>query len=252
MSGTGYNATLGFGKFVKPQGELTQMTLAELQQLGQQQIEASRNAKEFGLSNGKGSSALGAYQFINPTREAYAKKLYGNDWGNIQYTPEVQDALARELYNNTSDDKMQSQWASWEQGRKKQGWDVDKHYIMQRESAGTPLDRGQPTAVAAAPIQPQPVPEPGMARLAAERAASESRAQAAAAERAEALASVIGSSTAPQEGPGMAAAAAAYTPVEAAPLVPAPITAAWVGKQFNMPGSNSKVSSRLQMPTGVA
>jgi hypothetical protein len=226
MSGTGYNATLGFGKFVRPQGELTQMTLAELQQLGQQQIEASRNAKEFGLSNGKGSSALGAYQFINPTREAYAKKLYGNDWGNIQYTPEVQDALARELYNNTSDDKMQSQWASWERGRKKQGWDVDKHYIMQRESAGTPLDRGQPTAVAAAPIQPQPVPEPGMARLAAERAASE---------RAEALASVIGSA-APQESKGMAITS--YEAPVATPLETAPIATARIGKQFNMPGSN--------------
>jgi hypothetical protein len=226
MSGTGYNATLGFGKFVKPQKELTQMTLAELQQLGQQQIEASRNAKEFGLSNGKGSSALGAYQFINPTREAYAKKLYGNDWGNIQYTPEVQDALARELYNNTSDDKMQSQWASWEQGRKKQGWGVDKHYIMQRESAGTSLDRGQPTAVVAAPVQHQPVPEPGMARLAAERAASE---------RAEALASVIGS-TAPQESKGMAITS--YEAPVATPLETAPIATARIGKQFNMPGSN--------------
>jgi hypothetical protein len=117
-------------------------------------------------------------------------------------------------------------------------------------SRGIPKDpsgkrhSAQPTAVAAAPVQPppvqpqplqpQPVSEPGMARLAAESAASER----AAAERAEAIASVIGSSTAPQEGPGMAAAAAAYTPVETTSLVPASVPTVVVGKPLRMPGSN--------------
>jgi hypothetical protein len=110
-------------------------------------------------------------------------------------------------------------------------------------SRGIPKDpsgkrhSAQPTAVAAAPVQsppvqprplqPQPVSEPGMARLAAERAASE---------RAEALASVIGSSTAPQESKGMAIAS--YEAPVATPLETAPIAAARIGKQFNMPGSN--------------
>ena len=106
--------------------------------------------------------------------------------------------------------------------------------VSRGEVKGSPLGRGQPTAVVAAPVQPQPLPEPGMARLAAESAASER----AAAERAEAIASVIGSSTAPQEGPGMAAAAAAYTPVETTSLVPASAPTVVVGKPLRMPGSN--------------
>lgn len=170
----GFNTTLSHGKYLKLDKPLTESTLGELEGLGKLQIAASKGAKEFGLPENMGSSALGAYQFINPTREAYGKKLYGEGWRDVKYTPEVQEQMAKALYDATPNDKMKGQWASWEEGRVKQGWDKDKEYIMARESGGV----GTNDKIASKPVQQVENKEQRPIELVSVRPLSEQLAQA--------------------------------------------------------------------------
>jgi hypothetical protein len=95
-----------------PYGKITDMTLGELRQLGQEVISRTKGRSDLGLPADKGSSAMGRYQMINPTREGLARARFGENWENIRYTPEVQEQLAADLYNQNRGDysRISGQW----------------------------------------------------------------------------------------------------------------------------------------------
>jgi len=85
----GYNTTLGNGRFL-PGGrevDLTNKTLAEIRDLQRSMLANPDNTFN--------SSAVGAYQIVGQTLERLIEKL-GLDLSE-QFTPELQDRLAREL-----------------------------------------------------------------------------------------------------------------------------------------------------------
>jgi hypothetical protein len=62
---------------------------------------------------------MGRYQIINTTREELARARFGNNWQNVKYTPEVQEQLAADLYNQNKGnyDKIAGRWEGAKQSK---------------------------------------------------------------------------------------------------------------------------------------
>ena len=92
-SGGDYNATLDNGRWTGGQRDLVNMTLNEVRALQRQMIANPENRRKYG--NGKGSSALGAYQIVGTTLDGLIRELGLS--GNELYSREMQDRLADQL-----------------------------------------------------------------------------------------------------------------------------------------------------------
>ena len=125
-----YSTTFGNGKYVNG-GDLTTKTLGEIEALGNQQIEATKG--KIGKGD-QGTSALGAYQFVNGTRASVARELYGKDWRNMTYTPQVQEAMAEKLFQDTKGGDLTQQWEGLKKipGADKPGFFKDKSWQEMR------------------------------------------------------------------------------------------------------------------------
>jgi hypothetical protein len=102
-----------------PYGKITDMTLGELKQLGKEVIAKTKGRSDLGLPEDEGSSAMGRYQIINPTREELARARFGGNWQNVKYTPEVQEQLAADLYNQNKGNysKIAGRWEGAKQSK---------------------------------------------------------------------------------------------------------------------------------------
>jgi muramidase (phage lysozyme) len=95
---SGYDVTLGYGKFNKPTDKpLSQMTLGEVKTL---QKEILRN------SGGLNSSAAGKYQIVGTTLRGLQKSMGLDD--NTLFSPETQDAMAKKLLEGRGLNKYMS------------------------------------------------------------------------------------------------------------------------------------------------
>ena len=100
-----YNTILGNGQFGAPPKPLTEMTLGEAINFGRNTlIPNTRNNAQLGLSNGRGSSAVGAYQFTQATLADFGSRVLGPNWANERMTPQVQDRLGRAIFESTRGD----------------------------------------------------------------------------------------------------------------------------------------------------
>lgn len=125
-----YSTTFGNGKYVDG-GDLTTKTLGQIEELGNRQIEATKGK----IGKGDlGTSALGAYQFVNGTRASVARELYGKDWRNMTYTPQVQEAMAEKLFQDTKGGDLTQQWEGLKNipGADKPGFFKDKSWSEMR------------------------------------------------------------------------------------------------------------------------
>lgn len=101
--GDPYNTILGNGQFGAPPKPLTEMTLGEAISFGRNTlIPNTRNNAQLGLSGGKGSSAVGAYQFTQATLADFGPRVLGANWQNERMTPQVQDRLGRAIFESTN------------------------------------------------------------------------------------------------------------------------------------------------------
>ena len=91
-SGGDYNATLDNGRWTNGPQDLVNMTLREVRAL-QDRMRTPENRAKYG--NGKGSSALGAYQIVGTTLQSLMDDL--GLTGDELYNKEMQDRLATEL-----------------------------------------------------------------------------------------------------------------------------------------------------------
>lgn len=96
---SGYDVVLGYGKFGRPTKDgkevsLTTLTVAEVFEFQNRLINNSKG-KLSGVPKSMGSSAVGAYQFIKPTLEAFLNKGLISE--NTIFTAEVQEKLYLKL-----------------------------------------------------------------------------------------------------------------------------------------------------------
>jgi hypothetical protein len=134
-----YDVVLGYGKFGVPNKAVSQSSMGELYDFGREVlIPNTRNSKELGLEGtGKGSSALGAYQIVGDTMQSVGKQLYGDRWRDVQFTPEVQESIAKKLYEDSDKKNLHNIWTSLPQkDYSGSTWEDIRDTIMKGESGG--------------------------------------------------------------------------------------------------------------------
>jgi hypothetical protein len=167
-----YNTILGNGKYGSTDRPITQMTMGELYDFGRNTlIPNTRDNEQLGLKGtGKGSSAVGAYQIVGDTMQDIGSKLYGDNWRNTQFSPEVQDAMAKVIYDRADKTNLHKVWTSLPKGDySNSSFDDMKGVIQKGESGGTgyytPSTRNQAKVNANSMVQSAPVENPTSALL---------------------------------------------------------------------------------------
>lgn len=110
-----FDIVLGNGKFGQPPKPVSTMTIGEVIDFGRNTlIPNTRGNAQLGLKPGEGSSAQGAFQITQGTADLYGKKLFGEGYKNIVFSPEVQDKIAEAIFNDHKGDatELSKQWAS--------------------------------------------------------------------------------------------------------------------------------------------
>ncbi len=107
-NGRGYNETLDYGRWTGGNRNLTMMTLDQIDALQSDMLADPANRAKYG--NGRGSSALGRYQFTRGTLRDLRGSLGIN--GEEYFTPDMQDRLATELVRRSGGDigKLRGRW----------------------------------------------------------------------------------------------------------------------------------------------
>jgi len=89
---------------------------------------------------GANSSAMGIFQITQSTMQDFGQRLYGKNWVNKEWTPEVQEELGQAIFESSrgSAQALKGRWVSLslaeaEQVRKLP-WDQAKRIIAQKES----------------------------------------------------------------------------------------------------------------------
>ena len=102
-SGDVYNTILGHGQFGQPPRPITEMSIGEVIQFGRNVlIPITRNNRQLGLAGtGKGSSAVGAYQFTQETLADFAPRVLGANWASMPLSGENQEKIAQAIFRDT-------------------------------------------------------------------------------------------------------------------------------------------------------
>jgi muramidase (phage lysozyme) len=117
---------------------VTTMTIGQV--LDFQRNQMRPQTKGFRNSKDVGSTGVGRYQFESDTLEENAKKTFGKDFRNMQFTPETQDAVAETLWDAVKGDpkRLAKTWGAF--GGK--------------QSGAAPAAAGGVQEIAAAPQEP--------------------------------------------------------------------------------------------------
>ena len=110
--GDAYDVVLGYGDYGLPAKPVTQSTLGELGDFGRNTlIPNTRDNVKLGLKDtGKGSSAVGKYQFTQETVASLAPQVFGKDWEKTVFTSENQDKLAEALFDQRKNGNLKDTW----------------------------------------------------------------------------------------------------------------------------------------------
>jgi len=128
----------GFGAYGSPDKPLSTMPIGEVQRFQRQLIDKTRG--KVGAGPDKGTGAVGTYQFTYGTLKDYAPKVLGPNWRNTPFTPDVQEQLAKALYEDVRGGDLKKTWAGLPSNRPGQyanvPWEQVRDKIIQVESAG--------------------------------------------------------------------------------------------------------------------
>jgi hypothetical protein len=113
LRGDPYNTVYAYGQYGSPDKPLTEMTLGQVSDFQKNTLIPNTRGKIKGVDSSKGTGAIGAYQFNYGTLMEQAQKLYGDNWKNIKFTPEIQDELAKSLYESvrSNNKQLSGTWA---------------------------------------------------------------------------------------------------------------------------------------------
>jgi hypothetical protein len=141
----------GFGKFGSPDKPLSTMPIGEVQRFQRQLIDKTRG--KIGAGPDKGTGAVGTYQIVYGTLKDYAPKVLGPNWRNTPFTADVQEQIAKAIYEDVKRGDLKKTWAGLPSNRPGQyanvPWEQVRDKIIRVESGGGP--RRTPTSGASAP-----------------------------------------------------------------------------------------------------
>lgn len=108
-----------------------------------------------------GSTGVGRYQFESDTLEENAKKAFGKDYKNVQFTPETQEAVAETLWDTVKGDpaRLTKTWAAFSKaqqpaaGAAPQGAGVQQTQAQARQLAASDFFKADPAAISQAVSQ---------------------------------------------------------------------------------------------------
>jgi hypothetical protein len=129
----------GFGKFGSPNKPLSTMPIGEVQKFQRDTLIPNTRGK-IGAGSDKGTGAVGTYQFTYGTLKQYAPKVLGPNWRNVPFTADVQEQLAKALYEDVKGGDLKKTWAGLPSNRPGQyanvPWEAVRDDIIRVESAG--------------------------------------------------------------------------------------------------------------------
>jgi hypothetical protein len=107
--GNAYDTVYGSGKFGTPDKPVSSMTMGEAVDFGRDTLIPATRGK-VGAGAGRGTSAVGAYQFTQATLSDYGPRVFGEGWRNTPMTPENQEKLARTIYDERKNGNLKDTW----------------------------------------------------------------------------------------------------------------------------------------------
>lgn len=111
--GNAYDMVFAEGRYGNTPKPVTEMTLGEVVQFGKDVLIPGTKGKIGKVDkegNPLGTSAVGAYQFTHGTLNDLAPKVLGENWQNTKFSPEVQEGLAKALYEQSKAGNLQARW----------------------------------------------------------------------------------------------------------------------------------------------
>jgi len=111
MADNPFDVVYGNGRYGSPVTPVTQSTISQLINWGRNVLIPATRGK-IGAGPNQGTSAVGAFQFTQGTLSEYGPKVLGSNWRNVTFTPEVQDRLAEQLFNDRKGGNLKDTWAS--------------------------------------------------------------------------------------------------------------------------------------------
>lgn len=157
----------GFGEYGSPDKPLSTMRMGDVQNFQKQLINKTRG--KIGAGPKKGTGAVGTYQFTYETLQEMAPKVFGVNWRDKPFTADVQEKLAKALYEERKGGDLKKTWAGLPSNRPGQyanvPWEQVRDKIIRVESGGgprrTPTSGGGATPAAAAGEPPIIIPGSG-------------------------------------------------------------------------------------------
>lgn len=161
----------GFGEFGLPPKPISQSTIGEVQDF-QRNTLIPKTRGRVGAGPRKGTGAVGTYQFTYGTLQEIAPKVLGPNWRNTTFTADVQEQLAKALYDERKSGNLKDTWAGLPSNRPGKytnvPWEAVRDDIIKVESAGggnrrtpTRTGTGAPAATGAGTptVKPQTLSE---------------------------------------------------------------------------------------------
>jgi hypothetical protein len=129
----------GFGKFAQPSKPISSMTIGEVQNFQKNELIPATRGK-IGAGPDKGTGAVGTYQIVYGTLKDYAPKVLGPNWRNTPFTADVQDRIAKAIYEDVKNGNLKDTWAGLPSNRpgaySNVPWEQVRGQIAAVESAG--------------------------------------------------------------------------------------------------------------------
>jgi hypothetical protein len=106
----GADTVYGNGRYGAPPTPLSNMSVGQVQDYQRNSLIPATRGK-VGAGADKGTGAVGMYQITYGTLQKYAPKVLGDNWRNTPFTAEVQDQLARAIYEDSKNGDLSKIWA---------------------------------------------------------------------------------------------------------------------------------------------
>jgi hypothetical protein len=155
--GNSADVVYGFGQFAQPPKPISSMTIGEVQNFQKNELIPATRGK-IGAGPDKGTGAVGTYQIVYGTLKDYAPKVLGPNWRNTPFTADVQDRIAKAIYEDVKDRNLKDTWAGLPANRpgaySNVPWEQVRDQIAAVESGGgrgaAPAGGGAPKTISQA------------------------------------------------------------------------------------------------------
>ncbi|MFP3645222.1 hypothetical protein [Paraburkholderia sp. SIMBA_054] len=139
---TGFDTIYGNGKYGTPAAPITSMSTGDVVKFGNETLIPATKGKigaKDAQGNDLGTSAVGAYQLTQGTITKYAPKVLGDNWQSQTFTPQAQDQIAKQLFEDNKGGDLHAIWPTLPDSSsgayKNMSWEDIRPRIAQAESS---------------------------------------------------------------------------------------------------------------------